>query len=87
MKNLSLVSIFTFGMLMTSHANAECQDLKTTQAIVDYVCAYSLVSDTQCNVWREDMRQAQYNTEIIVDSFISWNANEFTSVESKVEQY
>ena len=54
-------------------AVSACEDLKTTGAIVDYVCAYSLVSDTQCKIWQEDMRQMNHNSEIIVNSFLSWN--------------
>jgi len=65
-----------FACAFSISAQAECQDLKTTQAIVDYVCDYSLVSNTQCNMWREDMRQMHYNTEIIVDSFISWHQDD-----------
>ncbi len=59
--------------MLSGNAVAECQDLKTTEAIVEYVCNYELVSSTQCRVWREDVRQMTNNTEIIVDSFISWN--------------
>lgn len=87
MRFFNLTLAVTFAMLFGAQANAECQDLKTTQAIVDYVCAYSLVSNTQCDMWREDMRQAQHNTEIIVDSFISWNSTEFTLVEHELDQH
>ena len=55
------------------NAVAECQDLQTTEAIVNYVCDYKLVSNTQCRMWREDVRQMTNNTEVIVNSFISWN--------------
>ena len=54
------------------NAVAECEDLKTTKAIVDYVCDYNLVSNIQCRMWREDIRQMHHNTEVIVNSFISW---------------
>ena len=52
---------------------AECEDLSTTKAIVEYVCDYGLVSRTQCRIWREDVRQMNHNTEVIVNAFISWN--------------
>ena len=58
-----------------SHA-AECEDLSTTKAIVEYVCDYGLVSYTQCRIWREDVRQMTHNTEVIVNAFISWNEAE-----------
>ena len=52
-----------------------CEENHSTQAqaIVNYVCNYSLVSDTQCQVCKEDIRQMNYNNQIIVDSFISWD--------------
>ena len=65
------VSIF-ISMLSTSHS---CDEMETTQAVVDYVCDYSLVSNTQCNIWKEDMRQMNYNNRVIIDSFISWDKN------------
>ena len=58
--------------LLGGNAIAECEDIKTTKAIVDYVCDYSLVSNIQCRMWREDIRQMHHNTEVIVNSFISW---------------
>ena len=87
---MSLVkSVFgcALACALSATAQAECQDLKTTQAIVDYVCDYALVSDTQCNMWREDMRQMHNNTEIIVDSFISWNRNEPTFAEQDISDH
>ena len=68
MKKLLLVML---SSLTLSSAMA-CDDIKTTAAIVDYVCDYSLVSDTQCRVWTEDVRQMNNNQKIIHDSFISW---------------
>ena len=59
--------------VFSGHAYAQCEDLSTTKAIVEYVCAYELVSPTQCRMWREDIRQMSNNTEVIVNSFISWN--------------
>ena len=56
-----------------------CDDIKTTEAIVNYVCDYSLVSDTQCRVWIEDVRQMNNNQKIIHDSFISWT-NDFNEL-------
>lgn len=70
MKSLILVSTLSISMLSASHA---CDELKTTQAVVDYVCDYSLVSNTQCRIWKEDMRQMSYNNQVIIDSFISWD--------------
>ena len=70
----SLIVGATLGILITSNAHA-CEEMHTTQAIVDYVCNYSLVSDTQCRIWKEDMRQMNHNNQIIVDSFISWDSN------------
>ncbi len=55
---------------------AECEDISTTKAIVEYVCDYNLVSHTQCRIWREDVRQMNHNTEVIVNAFISWNEAE-----------
>ena len=70
MKSMTMIAGLFFTLPNTVLA---CEDLKTTEAIVDYVCAYSLVSDTQCKIWQEDMRQMNYNNEIIVNSFLSWN--------------
>ncbi len=70
----SLVVGATLGILMTCNAHA-CEEMHTTQAIVEYVCNYSLVSDTQCRIWKEDMRQMNHNNQVIVDSFISWDNN------------
>lgn len=65
-------------LLLTFSAGsaAECEDLSTTKAIVEYVCDYGLVSNTQCRIWREDVRQMNHNTEVIVNAFISWNEAE-----------
>ncbi len=70
MKSLKIGAALLFCTLSTSHA---CEELKTTEAIVNYVCDYSLVSNTQCKVWKEDMRQMNYNNQVIINSFISWN--------------
>ena len=70
----SLMIGTTISILLSFNTYA-CEEIKTTQAIVDYVCNYSLVSDTQCRVWKEDMRQMNYNNQIIVDSFISWDSS------------
>lgn len=70
MKSLMLVTTLYVSMLSTSHA---CDEIQTTQAVVDYVCNYSLVSNTQCRIWKEDMRQMSYNNRVIIDSFISWD--------------
>ena len=64
--------LFTFSASLA----AECEDLSTTNAIVEYVCDYGLVSNTQCRIWREDVRQMNHNTEVIVNAFISWNESE-----------
>ena len=85
--SLSKSVIAAVACAFSMNAHAECKDLQTTQAIVDYVCDYSLVSKTQCNMWREDMRQMQYNTEIIVDSFISWNENAAKAAELSAIEY
>ena len=37
--------------MLSGNAIAECEDLNTTKAIVDYVCSYHLVSGTQCRIW------------------------------------
>ena len=70
MKPLILATSLFMSMLSTSHA---CDDMQTAQAVVDYVCDYSLVSNTQCKTWKEDMRQMSYNNQVILDSFISWD--------------
>ena len=70
MKSMTIIAGLFFTL---PNVVLACEDLKTTEAIVDYVCAYSLVSDTQCKIWQEDMRQMNYNNEIIVNSFLSWN--------------
>lgn len=72
MKSLLLCAALSTSMLSTTHA---CDEMHTTQAVVDYVCNYSLVSDTQCRIWKEDMRQMNYNNRVIIDSFISWDAD------------
>ena len=69
---LSVPFLFVFSGPLA----AECEDLNTTKAIVEYVCDYSLVSRTQCRIWREDVRQMNHNTEVIVNAFISWNEAE-----------
>jgi hypothetical protein len=68
--------------LSTSYA---CDEMDTAQAVVEYVCNYSLVSSTQCRIWKEDMRQMSYNNRIIIDSFISWD-NEIEEVSSYVAE-
>ena len=70
MKSLILAATVSMSALSTSYA---CDELETTQAVVDYVCNYSLVSNTQCRIWKEDMRQMNYNNQVIINSFISWN--------------
>ncbi len=70
MKSLMIGAALLFISMNTTHA---CEDMKTTEAIVKYVCDYSLVSNTQCNMWKEDMRQMNYNNEVIINSFISWD--------------
>ena len=70
MKSLIIGAAISTSLSFNSYA---CEEMKTTQAIVEYVCDYSLVSDTQCKIWKEDMRQMNHNNQIIVDSFISWN--------------
>ena len=57
-----------------------CDDIKTTQAIVEYVCDYSLVSDTQCKVWSQDVKEMRTNQRIIADSFIAWK-NDFNQMD------
>lgn len=87
---MRLVELFFacyFACVFSASAYAECQDIETTQAIVKYVCDYSLVSNTQCAVWREDVRQMHDNTEVIVDSFISWNRTEATSTKQKMTDH
>ena len=70
MKSLKIGAALLILSISTSHA---CEDIKTTEAIVDYVCDYSLVSTTQCRMWKEDMRQMNYNNQVIINSFISWD--------------
>lgn len=69
---LTVPLLFVFSSTLA----AECEDLSTTKAIVEYVCDYDLVSYTQCRIWREDVRQMNHNTEVIVNAFISWNEAE-----------
>ncbi len=71
-----IIYITLLLLILSSNAAAQCEDLKTTKAIVEYVCDYSLVSNTQCRIWREDIRQMHHNTEVIVNAFISWNEAE-----------
>ncbi len=68
MKYLSLAIL----SLLASTPSYACDDIKTTQAIVEYVCDYSLVSDTQCKVWSQDVKEMKTNQRIIADSFIAW---------------
>ena len=72
MKSLILTATLSISALTTTHA---CDEMETTQAVVDYVCDYSLVSNTQCRIWKEDMRQMSYNNRVIIDSFIHWDKN------------
>lgn len=81
----TLACIFACALSFTAHA--ECQDIKTTQAIVKYVCDYSLVSHTQCALWTEDVRQMQSNSAVIVNSFISWNNNQPEPVNQATENH
>lgn len=78
MRLLKLKVIFVAPLLLmlSSHLAAECEDLSTTKAIVDYVCDYGLVSNTQCRMWREDVRQMNHNSEVILNAFISWNESD-----------
>lgn len=68
MKYLSMAML---GLLVCTDSHA-CDDIKTTQAIVKYVCDYSLVSDTQSKVWSQDVQEMKTNQQIIADSFIAW---------------
>ena len=70
MKSIIVATIFSLAPMLSAHA---CEDIATTKEIVKYVCDYSLVSDTQCNVWTEDIRQMHYTNKIIVNSFLSWD--------------
>ena len=70
MKSLILAATLSIFILPASHA---CDEMDTAKAVVDYVCDYSLVSNTQCRLWKEDMRQMSYNNKVIIDSFISWD--------------
>lgn len=72
------MKLFITGIAFLFSLNAyACEKIHASQAqaIVNYVCNYSLVSDTQCKVWKEDMRQMSYNNQIIIDSFISWDSD------------
>ncbi len=71
MKSLILVATLSIPTLSTSYA---CDEMETAKVVVDHVCNYSLVSNSQCRVWQEDMRQMTYNNRIIIDSFIGWNS-------------
>ena len=70
MKSLIVTILLSLTFIMNVHA---CEDLRTTKEIVKYVCDYSLVSDTQCRIWTEDIRQMHYTNKIIVNSFLSWD--------------
>ncbi len=72
MKSLILAVTIFIATQSISHA---CDEMETTQAVVKYVCDYSLVSNTQCRIWKEDMRQMSYNNRVIIDSFLSWDKN------------
>ena len=84
MKSLIIAATLLFSIVTTSHA---CEDMKTTQAIVDYVCDYSLVSTTQCRIWKEDMRQMNHNNQIIIDSFIGWDTSLEESIVEEPEKF
>lgn len=64
--------LIAVSLSLTASTTLACNDIQTTEAIVNYVCDYHLVSDTQCRVWAEDVRQMNTNQKIIHDSFISW---------------
>ena len=72
MKSLIVAAIFSLAPFLSAYA---CEDIATTKEIVKYVCDYSLVSDTQCTVWTEDIRQMHHTNKIIVNSFLSWDDN------------
>lgn len=72
MRSIVIGAIVSLLLSFNLHA---CEEMHTTEAIVEYVCDYSLVSETQCRIWKEDMRQMNANRQIIVDSFISWDSN------------
>lgn len=81
--SISRLKVFIVAPLLLTLSNnliAECEDLSTTKAIVEYVCNYNLVSNTQCRMWREDVRQMNHNTEVIVNAFISWNQSEASNL-------
>jgi len=68
-----LILSVTLSMLTLLPTSFACDEINTTKAVVDYVCNYSLVSNTQCRIWKEDMRQMSYNNRVIIDSFIGWD--------------
>lgn len=70
MKSIIVAALISLAALTNVQA---CEDIATTKEIVKYVCDYSLVSDTQCSVWTEDIRQMHYTNKIIVNSFLSWD--------------
>lgn len=70
MKSLIVAAVLSLVPFASTQA---CEDIATTKEIVKYVCDYSLVSDTQCNIWTEDIRQMHYTNKIIVNSFLSWD--------------
>jgi hypothetical protein len=72
MKSLILVVALYVSTLSTNYA---CDEMDTAKSVVDYVCDYSLVSNTQCRIWKEDMRQMSYNNRVIIDSFIGWDSS------------
>lgn len=72
MKSLIVTISLVFSVAVKVYA---CEEMKTTEAIVEYVCNYSLVSNTQCQMWKRDMHQMRINNQIIIDSFISWDKN------------
>lgn len=74
--SVNVILITPLLLALSNSLAAECEDLSTTKAIVEYVCDYGLVSNTQCRIWREDVRQMNHNTEVIVNAFISWNEAE-----------
>ena len=76
---MKYLSLALFGLLAFANSYA-CDDIKTTQAIVEYVCDYSLVSNTQCKVWSQDVQEMKTNQRIIADSFIAWK-NDFNQMD------
>ena len=61
------------NLLLTALATPSYGCDEDLKALVTYLCEYQLISDTQCQVWLEDLKQGDMNAEIIWETITNGN--------------